>query len=290
MHIFLIIVFLFSFGYSEVVVPKNDKIVVQRFNDNPKLFESIKNISYGQAENQKYDLYIPNTYKTNDKKIPIVILVHGGAWEYGDKLSEQFLKYKLYYFILQDIAVMSINYRTFPKYSIQDEIDDLVLSIKHSIVNTDEKYKVDFNKIILLGHMSGAHLVSMVASNYEYYDLPIIKLAYIIENPVFNLVEILNDKTHNKLYEERFQNLSAKRMSPYFNITKNDTNYILVCSTRNTYCKQTKDFANKLNSIGNNYELYEENLTSRMLNIVYGQKGEYTERMWNTLQKYIFNN
>lgn len=101
---------------------------------------------------------------------PIVIYVHGGAWAVGDKANSITNKTNL--FSSLGYLFVSVNYRLSPstvsadpnriKFPIHNEdVADAVKWIYENIAT----YGGDKNKIVLLGHSAGAHLVSLTGTS-----------------------------------------------------------------------------------------------------------------------------
>jgi arylformamidase len=109
---------------------------------------------------QSLDIY----WQSRQRKLPVVIYVHGGGWAFGDKAD---VHGKPDYFLSQGIALVSMNYRLRWDYRIFDQAED-VASVVVWVKKNAEQYGLDANKIILMGHAAGAHLVSLVATNQSY--------------------------------------------------------------------------------------------------------------------------
>jgi len=107
----------------------------------------------------KLDLFLPE----KEKKIPMVILVHGGGWKRGDRRA----LIDVYGDIGRSLAangigVAAMSYRLVPEYSVEDQLLDVAAALSWVHQNGAE-YGIDMNRIFLCGHSSGAHLASMVA-------------------------------------------------------------------------------------------------------------------------------
>lgn len=112
------------------------------------------NVSYGNDNDQVFDLYLPAN-RTDETKV--IILVHGGGWTSGDKADMNDFKD----YILQnipDVAVVNINYRlagnTRQAYPMQ--INDIT-TIVHYLKDRQSEYVIS-NDIGFIGASAGAHL------------------------------------------------------------------------------------------------------------------------------------
>ena len=81
----------------------------------------ITNIPYvdGGGSEQQLDLYIP----TEQKNMPLVVYVHGGAWEHGDKAGDSLNPNNLQ-LLWDGYAMASINYRLAPAAIWPAQIED----------------------------------------------------------------------------------------------------------------------------------------------------------------------
>lgn len=91
---------------------------------------------------------------------PAVVLVHGGAWQAGDKTHFRSLFEPL---SRAGYAWFSINYRLAPKFKYPACVDDVETAMKWVKAHAAE-YNVDPDRIALLGESAGGHLVELVAA------------------------------------------------------------------------------------------------------------------------------
>jgi len=120
-----------------------------------------RNVKYNQSRD--LDIY----YKKNDKNLkPVVIFIYGGTWYLGDKTFYS----KLGDFLNDNGYVTVIpNYAQIPWGFVNDMIYDISSAISW-IYNNIYQYGGDNQKIILLGHSSGAHLsiLTLIQSSLGY--------------------------------------------------------------------------------------------------------------------------
>ena len=91
---------------------------------------------------------------------PAVILVHGGGWSGGDKtqgVDPLFIP-----LTRAKIAWFSINYRLAPKHHYPAPVEDVEAAIRWVKAHAAE-FKVDPNRLALLGESAGGHLVAQTA-------------------------------------------------------------------------------------------------------------------------------
>ncbi len=107
----------------------------------------------------KMDAWIPDGRGPH----PVVVLVHGGGWQSGDKA----FNFKQIFEPLGQagFAWFSVNYRLAPKYVYPAAIDDVVLAIRFIRAHAAE-YKVDVRRLALSGESAGGHIVALIGARY----------------------------------------------------------------------------------------------------------------------------
>ncbi|PKV49692.1 carboxylesterase family protein [Aquimarina sp. MAR_2010_214] len=154
--------------------------------------------------------------KETDKKKPIVIYVHGGGWCLGDKKNN--IEKKVSLFQSQNWLFISLNYRLSPfpyqlfntnRVKYPDHNNDVADAIEWIHDNIDQ-YGGNSEKIVLLGHSAGAHLVSLTGTNKSFLEKrgvssSVIKGVASIDTEGYDILEqIMNTKYKNRLYINSF--------------------------------------------------------------------------------------
>jgi acetyl esterase/lipase len=118
------------------------------------------NVAYGKDEKQTLDVYAPKGVKNT----PVVIFVHGGEWTKGDKAEVSF---KPRFFNENGIVFISINYRLSPAVTHPAHVSDVAAAVRWV-----RDHAGDFggapDKVILMGHSAGCHLVALAALDPRY--------------------------------------------------------------------------------------------------------------------------
>jgi len=105
-------------------------------------------------DRQKLDLLVP----MSEEKLPLLVWIHGGGWEAGDKEDRAF-----YRFLNQGFAVASINYR-FSQHAIYPaQIEDCKAAIRWLRAHSEE-FGLDPEKIAAGSASAGGHLVALLAA------------------------------------------------------------------------------------------------------------------------------
>ena len=171
-------------------------------------------------------------YNSNvDIQKPVIIYVHGGGWSIGDKSSQ--IENKINLFRSLDYILISINYRLSPfpfditnlnriKYPDHNvDISDALLWVNENI----GQYGGNKNKMALLGHSAGAHLVALTGTNGNFLEskglsLSSIKGVAVIDTEGFDINEQIANGSNQNMYINAFgtdstQNIEA---SPLYNV------------------------------------------------------------------------
>ena len=107
---------------------------------------------------QQIDLYIP----TDREGEPLVVYIHGGGWEHGDKMGDSINPNNLQW-LWQGYAMASINYRLAPGARWPAQIQDCKAAIRWLKAHAPE-YGYDPQRIGVVGESAGGHLAAMLAT------------------------------------------------------------------------------------------------------------------------------
>jgi predicted peptidase len=124
--------------------------------------------TYNKNKKLKLDFYKPKGIK---KDYPLILYVHGGGFS-GGKRDESYIKDFANFLVQRGYAVASISYRLTMKgkgfgckISAKEKVsafyntsEDIVSSIKY-ILRKKKRFKIDINKVILVGSSAGAEAI-----------------------------------------------------------------------------------------------------------------------------------
>lgn len=117
-------------------------------------------LAYGDLPLQRLDVYKPAT----SSAAPVVIFIHGGGWDSGDKNQYRFVGAAL---AEQDWVGVAINYRLYPEAKFPAFVNDAALAVIYVRAHAAE-WGGDPDKIYLLGHSAGAHIATLLALDGNY--------------------------------------------------------------------------------------------------------------------------
>ena len=66
----------------------------------------LANVAYGNDPDQRFDVYAP----PGVQRAPVILLVHGGAWAFGDKAAGRVVDNKVAHWLPLGFAIVAVNY------------------------------------------------------------------------------------------------------------------------------------------------------------------------------------
>ncbi len=128
-----------------------------------KSFSCMTNVAYGLKARQRLDLYYATVQRVDRA---LLVFVHGGAWQTGDKKDYLFLAES---FCREGFDVAIINYQLAPEHLFPEYVHDLALAVNF-LHDLQQKLNICTNKIVLMGHSAGAFNVMSLL----YHPQPIV--------------------------------------------------------------------------------------------------------------------
>lgn len=115
-------------------------------------------IRYGADKKyQVLDIYRPK--KEKDRKLLVIVSIHGGAWIYGSKEIYQYYCMSL---AQQGFALVNFSYRLAPKHKYPAAVED-INSVFNWIIANRDTYGLDTDNLFAVGDSAGAHLLAVYA-------------------------------------------------------------------------------------------------------------------------------
>ncbi len=106
------------------------------------------------------DLMVPK--KPKAKALPVIVYVHGGGWQMGNKSAG---KYRIAPFVASgDYAGVSVGYRLSQEAKWPAQIHDCKAAIRWIRANA-KKHGLDADRIAVWGSSAGGHLVAMLGTS-----------------------------------------------------------------------------------------------------------------------------
>jgi acetyl esterase/lipase len=130
--------------------------------------EEIRGVSYcsgsdSDAFRHSLDLFLPR----GQKDYPVVLLVHGGAWIFGDNRCCGLYSSVGQFLASRGIGAVLPNYRLSPGVKHPEQIKDVARAFAWTHAHIAE-YGGRPDQLFLVGHSAGGHLVSLLATDEKY--------------------------------------------------------------------------------------------------------------------------
>jgi len=119
-------------------------------------------IAYGDDARQKLDVYVPEGKAGT--AYPVLVFYHGGAWRDGERDGYGFLGRA---FAARGIVTVIADYRKTPKHRFPTFVEDAASSVAWVHANIS-KYQGDPEKLFIMGHSAGAHIIMMTALDKQW--------------------------------------------------------------------------------------------------------------------------
>lgn len=120
-----------------------------------------RSMAYGKDALQTLDFWPGATAKA-----PLILFVHGGGWKRGSKDNATGAA-KVSHYNGLGYAFASINYRLVPDATVEQQAQDVADALAY-LRGQAPALGVDPNRIVLMGHSAGAHLVALVGTDMRY--------------------------------------------------------------------------------------------------------------------------
>ncbi|QOW09049.1 alpha/beta hydrolase [Kaistella flava (ex Peng et al. 2021)] len=134
------------------------------------LFMSCQSIKYKDVvyakssdhEDLKLNIFVPKN--AQNKKLPVLLFVHGGNWNSGNKDQYGFFGRN---FAKKDVITVIPDYTLSPKANVDQMTTEIAEVIKFVQKNISE-YHGDSTKLFVTGHSAGAQLVASAVLNPKF--------------------------------------------------------------------------------------------------------------------------
>lgn len=125
-------------------------------------FMIIRDVIFREIDGKKLllDFYVPRI--SNSEYLPVLIVIHGGAWCGGDKADDGLNAEYARIAVQSGISAISINYRLSQEATFPAQLEDVQSAVLW-LCRYAQELKVDVERIGLLGASAGAHLASLLA-------------------------------------------------------------------------------------------------------------------------------
>lgn len=128
--------------------------------------EVTRDVPYMQNGHERHvlDIYTPEA--EHDSALPVIVWVHGGGWQVGDK-SDVALKPKV--LTERGFLFVSTNYRLLPDVDMETLMSDVAKAIGWVHRNIAE-HGGDPDRIVVGGHSAGAQVAALLCTDERYLE------------------------------------------------------------------------------------------------------------------------
>ncbi|MEA5447157.1 alpha/beta hydrolase [Leptolyngbya sp. CCNP1308] len=113
------------------------------------------------------DIYQPPKFSTQPDLHPAIVTIYGGAWRQGEPAATARFST---YMAAQGYTVVAIDYRHAPQYRFPTQLEDVQTALGW-VRDRAPDYRIDANRIALVGWSAGAHLAMLSA--YQTVGSPV---------------------------------------------------------------------------------------------------------------------
>jgi len=160
-----------------------------------------RSVLFGSHQRQRVDLYAPEGVV---EPLPLILFVHGGGWQTGDN---KYIQGKPAFYNEAGYFFASTGYRLLPDHPVEDQAADVGTALQ-ALVGQAGLIGFDPERVVIMGHSSGAHLAALVASDPQYAGEAFgsIKGAVLLDSAGYDVVQHLEDADFGtkRVYETAF--------------------------------------------------------------------------------------
>lgn len=239
--------------------------------------QAVRDLAYGSGPLEHLDAYVPI-----HPAGPILVMVHGGAWAFGDKAAVAMIRPKVAYWSARGYVVVSVNYPLLPAAGPLEQARHVARALA-LVQQKAAGWGADGRRVVLMGHSSGGHLVTLLNAAPQ--------LAYAqgakpwrgtvnLDGAALDVPGLMRQR-HAPLYDRAFGRdpASWESMSPLHVLERQGPPpLLLVCSSlRGRSCPGAEAFARKAEAWGQQVTVRPEPRSHMEIDTQLGLPGAYTD-------------
>lgn len=250
------------------------------------------NIHYGSSNQQTLDVHGAGDGLNMAEK-PILVMVHGGGWRFGDKDSRAVVQNKVAHWVDRGFVFISINYRLLPESEPLEQAKDVASALVY-IQQHAKEWGASPELMIVMGHSAGAHLVSLLATQPQHFAATLKPWlgTVALDSAAYDVVSLMKSNPP-RLYRQAFGQDEANwiQNSPWHQLKQTTSPFLAVCSSKRPDhpCVQAAQFITKLQSFGGQAMLLEQDLSHREINLELGKSSCYTQQVDVFIDSLVFH-
>lgn len=215
-------------------------------------------IAYGDQDTQRLQFW-----KAKSHKAPIVLFVHGGSWRSGTHL-DSIGSAKVGHLTCKGYAFATVNYSLVPSVTVEEQVQEVANSLGYLVKNAN---RLGFHpkRVVLMGHSSGAHVVTLLGTDSSYLKRAGISIHIVLgvislDGSNYNALAEITDNP-GAVAENTISGLGTdpkrlRAMSPTYHAHgPNSRAFLLLHVQRQGDIRQAVELAAALNAAGTNAAL-----------------------------------
>lgn len=243
----------------------------------------LRDIHYGSGAQQTLDVYRPPAaHGAPVAAAPIIVFVHGGGWRIGDKGMARMIDSKVQRWLPHGFVFVSIDYGLLPQTPVVRQADDVAHALAFVQQHAAE-WGGDGDKVLLMGHSAGAHLVALLDAAPERARAAGARpwLGTIaLDSAAYDLPALMQ-RRHLPLYDAAFGADPAQwpALSPLQQLHGAGPPLLAVCSSvrPDDPCADARRFAARAAAFERRVEVLPQPLSHAEINATLGAPGAYTD-------------
>ncbi|MGI9388458.1 MAG: carboxylesterase family protein [Boseongicola sp.] len=205
--------------------------------------DRLADLNYGRDPAHVLDVYTPE----RAVKAPVIVMLHGGAWAFGDKRNRQVWRAKADYWGEKGYIFVSVNTRLLPDANPIEQTQDLARALAF-VQGNARNWGGDSERLILMGHSAGAHVAALLAVRDDLRRAAGVRpwSGTILLDTAALDVDLLMSRQPGRIYRNAFGSDPTfwAAVSPITHISARDGPFLIVCSSiRRGTCPVGRQFA-----------------------------------------------
>lgn len=242
----------------------------------------LHDLAYGVDPKQRYDVYLPAHPQAG---APIVFMVHGGGWRRGDKAYSPVVQNKADYWLGKGFVFVSANNRLVPEANPLQQARDIAAAVA-SVQQHAAQWDADPQRMILMGHSAGAHLVALLGSQpalLQQAGAQRPRGVVALDSGALDVPSLMSQARVPQLYHDAFGADSGfwQTVSPQQQLGRDALPMLLVCSSTRHFptspCAEAGKLAQRAATLSVPAEVLPEALSHGEINAQLGLPSAYTD-------------
>ncbi|MGH8637298.1 MAG: alpha/beta hydrolase [Burkholderiales bacterium] len=209
----------------------------------------LKNVVYSEQPALELDAFV----RRAGEPVPAVIVVHGGGWEAGDKVT--YVTPLFEPLARAGLAWFSLDYRLTPAATNEDQLEDVRRAIRF-VRSAHARFNIDPARIVLVGESASGQIVTQIATEDS-------SLAGVISlYGVYDFPSMVTDTSPRSLLVRLFRRHSLddearavlRQYSPLYRAHRTMPPLLLINGTGERLWAQAQAFARRLTELGARHE------------------------------------